>query len=91
MSHTPGPWKWFNYPDGRKLLSGQNRAVIHCPDARMSVEPADQALLSAAPDLFEALVMVRDADNDCRRDGLTTIPVPAREFIDRALAKAEGR
>lgn len=41
-------------------------------------------------ELLEALTMVRDADEDCRRDGLPTIPAPARAKIDAAIAKAEG-
>lgn len=39
--------------------------------------------------LYEALVMVRDADNDCRLDGLPMIPSVARAKIDAALAAAE--
>ena len=37
--------------------------------------------------LREALIMVRDADNDCHADGLLTIPSPARNKIDKALEK----
>lgn len=48
-------------------------------------------LISASPELLEALVMVRDADEDCKADGLTTIPPMARSKIDKAIAKAEGR
>lgn len=55
MRHTPGPWTWFDYPDGRKLLSGPDRAVIHCPDAPMSCDPADARLIAAAPELLAAL------------------------------------
>jgi hypothetical protein len=47
-------------------------------------------LIAAAPDLYEALTMVRDADDDCRRDGLPTIPPAARSKIDAALARARG-
>jgi hypothetical protein len=36
MQHTPGPWTWVNYPDGRKLLCAEDCAVIHAPDARRS-------------------------------------------------------
>lgn len=36
--------------------------------------------------LREALEMVQDADDDCMRDGLTTIPHAARAKIDAALA-----
>jgi hypothetical protein len=40
--------------------------------------------------LAEALEMVRDADEDCHKDGLTTIPKAARHRIDMALAAVEG-
>jgi len=53
--------------------------------------PANAKLIAAAPDLLHALTMVRDADEDCKRDGLPTIPAPARACIDAALAKAEGK
>jgi hypothetical protein len=33
----------------------------------------------------DALEMVRDADNDCDKDGLRRIPEPARAKIDMAL------
>ena len=51
---------------------------------------ADARLIAAAPDLLEALKMVRDADDDCKRDGLPTIPPAARATIDVAIAKATG-
>lgn len=38
--------------------------------------------------LLEALEMVRDADNDYRRDGLPTIPAAARAKIDAAIVGA---
>jgi hypothetical protein len=57
MSLTPGPWKWFDYPDGRKLLCGPDRAVIHSPDAPMTCDPEDQSLIAAAPDLLAALTV----------------------------------
>ena len=59
---TPGPWAWLNYPDGRKLLLTANRAVIHCPDAPIEIEEADQVLIAAAPHLFAALKALCEAD-----------------------------
>lgn len=53
--------------------------------------PAAIALLQASPLLYEALQMVADADDDCRRDGLQTIPSVARTKIDAALALARGQ
>jgi hypothetical protein len=38
----------------------------------------------------DALEMVRDADEDCKRDGLTTMPPIPRAKIEAALAKARG-
>ncbi len=48
---TSGPWKWLSYPSGAKLLAGRERAVIHCPDAPMGINEADQALIASAPDM----------------------------------------
>ena len=50
----------------------------------------DAVLIAAAPELLEALTMVRDADNDSQRDGLPTIPSIARNKIDAAINKATG-
>lgn len=40
---------------------------------------------------LDALIAVRDADDDCIRDGLPhhRIPVPARTTIDAAIARME--
>jgi hypothetical protein len=40
--------------------------------------------------LHEALEMVRDADEDCHKDGFPTIPKTARHRIDMALAAVKG-
>ena len=48
-------------------------------------------LKAANAELLEALTMVRDADDDCRKDGLREIPPPARATIDAAIAKAEDK
>lgn len=48
-------------------------------------------LFCTAPELLEALTMVRDADADCVRDGLPRWCTDvARAKIDAAIAKAEG-
>jgi hypothetical protein len=56
-----------------------------------SIARQNAPMLAASWDLYEALEMVRDADEDCKKDGLPTIPREARAKIDAALAKAEGR
>lgn len=55
-----------------------------------SIAPSMVSLVSAAPELLAALEMVRDADEDCKRDGLRTIPPCARAKIDAAIDKASG-
>ena len=98
--HTVGPWefrdmrKWNgassfyitapNAKDKRSL----NIALI--PNSTMHDAEANARLIAAAPELLEALEMVRDADEDCKRDGLQTIPTAARARIDAAIAKATG-
>lgn len=85
---TPGPWSvglggdtrapWVRHrtPSGFRKVDLKDRANVH--------------LTAAAPDLYEALEMVRDADEDCKKDGWPTIPAAARAKIDAALAKATG-
>jgi len=46
--------------------------------------------VNAFEPLVEALEMVRDADEDCKRDGLPTMPPIPRAKIEAALAKARG-
>ena len=93
--HTPGPWRyWACKVDSRAnppmydyaQFANPNGHVFRAPLRYMREE--DARLIAAAPDLLEALVMVRDADEDCKRDGLPTIPPAARAKIDAAIAKA---
>lgn len=87
--HTPGPWTWFDYPDGRKLLVAASRAVIHCPDAAVACDAADARLIAAAPEMYEAL---KDAD-ELLRGGLQVDYDAVMSSLGRigaAIAKAEG-
>jgi len=45
-------------------------------------------LEAVAGKLFEAVTMVRDADEDCIRDHLTRMPPTARGLIDAAVVGA---
>ena len=93
---TPGPWT-ANKPtrdNGRAEVHAGCMLVAQAFNWMLDAEGdeqcwADARLIAAAPMMYEALVMVRDADEDCRRDGLPTIPPAARAFIDAAIAKAE--
>ena len=86
MTHTPGPWTWFNYPDGRKLLAAASGAVIHAPDASVSVSAADQALIAAAPIMLAAL---QEATAMCRA-ATTWAPDDVQGLRYHALRAAEA-
>jgi hypothetical protein len=101
--HTPGPWV-FEYRDGKHPLNDCNGSridglwatngefilgdVTGWDGGYFGPNEANARLIAAAPDMLEALEMVRNADNDCKNDGLPTIPQAARDRIDRAIAKA---
>ena len=86
---TPGPW----HNDGLIIYDNEGTPIATLLASHRAVEEWDgnAPLIGAAPDLLDALRMVRDADEDCRRDGLPTIPTSARFKVDAAIEKAEGR
>lgn len=87
--HTPGDWKWVNFPDGRKLLAAPDCAVIHCPDAAFSITEADQALIAAAPDLLAA---AKFAASVLLANGLIELSEDTAHYkLEKAIEKAEGR
>jgi hypothetical protein len=89
--HTPAPWKFYDNSIIHPLDRFRDRILFDLPcRTETEQDKADIALICAAPELYEALVMVRDADNDCHKDGLQTIPPMARQKIDDAISKAEG-
>ena len=100
-AHTPGPWTLFPAPRGVAIDGPCRVTIAWCGENASFGENsykisrdealANARLVGAAPDLLEALIMIRDADDDCARDGLQTIPAPARAKIDAAIAKAEGK
>jgi hypothetical protein len=99
VKHTPWPWsvrfrpgKTYARIDADKWKSLARVVVLMEGATHNSADgEANARLIAAAPDLLEALRMVRDADDDCGRDGLQRIPSPARSRIDAAIAKAVGQ
>lgn len=64
---------------------------VHICAACFDPQQHDVGVLKQRRDeLLKVLEMVRDADEDCKRDGLPTIPAAARSRIDNAIAKAGG-
>lgn len=96
--HTKGPWRTgrrgrsivADYPieggvRGTDDVAAEGGYLVAETCAEVNIP-----ILTAATDLFDALTMVRDADDDCKRDGLPTIPHAARAKIDAAINKATG-
>jgi len=91
--YTPGPWRWLkassaNGPKTDGLYGPNNEPVVEgrwCNDGTADAEPstpANGALISAAPDLLEAL---KSIENDDER-----IPASIWEMRNAAISKAEG-
>ncbi|MGQ6015120.1 hypothetical protein ACUNG1_14080 [Serratia sp. IR-2025] len=97
---TPGPWK----VDRNNVHSGQIATIHHCigndwveiwspdwPDTEEKQE-ANARLISAAPELLEALQTAMDWIDAVPQDvQLPTMPGFNRDWVDGIIAKALGR
>lgn len=100
-SHTPGPWEFYadsvkvdhktykspGYYDNLHLLGPNGEFIAGCDEYGVfSDNAANRSLIAAAPELLEAIKMMKRAFRDNR--GLTM-----DEFrqMQAAIAKAEGR
>jgi len=101
MSHTPGPWQWSdeyltsNQDKTWSLLGADGYGILSCdglgnsPQEIGSNGRANARLISAAPDLLEALVDLIGwvpGANSWHTDG----PVNAVERARAAIRKARG-
>lgn len=99
--HTPGPWKWgkgyspfgsekVDYPN--LLVAGGECIGAICTDAFPGDTEANSNLISAAPDLYEALKAYLAAQPQCEcTDEMGCHMEAARVLSRAALAKAEGK
>lgn len=90
MSNTPGPWVIEYKPRYRHYVHGpDHNAICKMSDSRETEETkANAHLISAAPDLLEALKTITEAfdatfDPNRRRQAL--------EDAKQAILKAEGK
>lgn len=85
--HTPGPWQWFETEDGRARVNPASGGMVIAELATRN--PFDQEqrgnarLISAAPELYEAL---EECEDMLRRVGCYVTADIARA----ALSKARG-
>lgn len=89
-AHTNGPWRinpnWLppEYPDWREIIS-ENDENYRCMSVSGHCGEANARLIAAAPELLEALQMVRDYVVTMKGEGHEY-----QTFIDAAIAKATG-
>lgn len=96
---TPGPWKW--YPDELCQSELPYETILEkgCSGGYDSCggyiqwgknKEANANLIAAAPDMYEALILLKDAINDAEINSSPKDINNALFFAKRALAKAEG-
>lgn len=81
--HTPGPWRW-----SEGLLVSQKRPynVVLREHSMFAPEPADSALVEAAPDLLEALeTLLKECDQYHVSGAL-----PSHDVARAVIARAKG-
>lgn len=86
MSYTKGEWEWWTSNSYKRLTAKTDGDVLHAYIASdghpcIQVSKDDANLISAAPDLYEALKYARRFMDPRTFD---------TEFIDKALSKAQG-
>ena len=93
--YTPGPWRvvWFRFKGPLHIMSADGRYVMdgnNASHARVRRE-ADAALVSAAPDLLEALqALIHEDGGSLAHSAEHPKCVAARAAIAKAIPSAEG-
>jgi hypothetical protein len=84
--HTPGPWRWEGGTLEQVTPDNNGDIILGLYDEFCTQidNPADEALIAAAPDLLEAL-------KEVVRWHSANMPRGLDEKVAAAIAKAEGR
>jgi hypothetical protein len=86
MKHTPGPWYEANTGNHQGLVISENSGKNVC----VTYDKSDAALISAAPEMLEALKLAKDVfDNMTSSDFSQGKDKSVRNKIDATIAKAE--
>lgn len=99
--HTPGPWKFSGVSSaGRRIYHSTDTTVYHIctipesdPGNPKTVDTmdADARLISAAPEMLEALKSARGWVATHAMQTYSRVASKELEAIDALIAKAEGR
>ena len=99
-AHTPGPWGTTQATGGQTVSGPLGVSIAWCganasfgygeTSYAISVDEAraNAQLVAAAPDLLEALSIVRDLDDTWSEGVDTLLSIATRAKIDAAIAKA---
>jgi len=91
VSATPGPWYIEEHNPGEfDITSGEGGKIIAMADCEGKEAKANAHLIAAAPELLEALKLVRDK----YQEHFENMPVAWQSvdnIIEAAIAKAEGK
>lgn len=94
-AHTPGPWAYATGPSlkGRyhTVEDADENMVCECYEGTEETDEANARLITAAPELLEALEAVIAAKDQFDKDGTFDLDQDAWEASARAaIAKARG-
>ena len=95
MLYTSGPWEvrvWAGdeWPDKRVSIAGEDRAIVISPRYENDNFMNDAHLISAAPDLLEALMELRRSTMAMLRGNPAMCFDETMSRVDKAINKALG-
>jgi len=88
MNYTKGKWERHSAPNGYHIWCG-NKHIADVGDKEDKEQSGNAYLISAAPDMYEALKATIARRMECHETESAYIP-PEIELAYKALAKAEG-
>ena len=91
--HTPGPWRWWACKETESASNDYIQIAAglkHVAQIKIaSITEHDMRLIAAAPELLDALKLMRDAFLDTEGSH-GTLEQTATDAADAAIAKATG-
>lgn len=80
------------YCGNPSIMSSSGTEIVGCGEYNVFNNPADTRLMTAAPDLLEALEFALNALAHCKADaGYSSMQSRAASIADKAIKKARGQ